>query len=709
VRLSFTLPGSSLRLSGALSAVLLCAPGCDGGDTPPPGPFGGEYTLDDGTRVLVSDEGDVTVQDGDRDLFALADAAHPTARTFKLSQQTLLGMWEFSRLDEAATAFDRFEGSSMTADGVEIVLGSSGEAKARLEVSQLVAGQVTRVRLTVEGMGEVGSIAVPMRCDEAATYYGFGEQYNGTDQRGEAFPLFVSEQGIGRPDGGDPLSPTGNRHTTYFPMPYFMDARGFGALVHTDRRALVDLCAADPSVAWIEVESGAPLEMVLYHGPTPADVIRQLGDELGRPKELPAWAYGLWVSAQGGRDKVLARADKLIADDIPTTAIWSQDWTGPRMNIGGGYGVQYRWVEDPVLYPDLGGMIAELHGKGLKFLAYVNPFVMPGLEHFDEMEAAGLLVKRPSGALYDFLTPAGDGAHPDLTNPEAREYVKSFLRKMVEERGIDGWMADFGEWQPTNAGLFSGEDAFGYHNRYPVEWHRLSREVMDELRPDGDYAVFTRSGFTGEQAVAQIVWVGDQEADWSPTDGLPTVVPAMLNLGLAGIPFVTHDIAGFSGGPSSKELYMRWTELGAFTPIMRTHDGNNKDTNWSWDSDAETTAHFRRFVRIHEALAPELAALAKEAVVSSMPIVRHLMLAAPDDPGSRATSDAFLLGPDLLVAPVTTEGAASRSVYLPPGKWFHVWTGEEYTGGATVTVDAPLGSPPVFSRDKDRTDLRSIQ
>ena len=201
----------------------------------------------------------------------------------------------------------------------------------------------------------------------------------------------------------------------------------------------------------------------------------------------------------------------------------------------------------------------------------------------------------------------------------------------------------------------------------------------------------------------------DQEADFSETDGLPTVVPAMINTGMSGQPFVTHDIGGFSGGPREREVFWRWTELGAFTPFMRTHEGNNKDKNWQWNTDAETTAHFTRFVRIHDALKPEMLEWAERAAVTSEPIVKHLMLAFPDDPEVRTIADQYLLGDALLVAPVVTEGAVSRSVYLPEGDWFHIWSGEQYTGKQMIDIDAPLGYPPVFSLNVDRPDLRGIE
>ena len=153
---------------------------------------------------------------------------------------------------------------------------------------------------------------------------------------------------------------------------------------------------------------------------------------------------------------------------------------------------------------------------------------------------------------------------------------------------------------------------------------------------------------------------------------------------------------------------MRWTELGAFTPIMRTHEGNQRDTNWSWEKDAETTAHFRRMARVHDLIAQLFRRLADEAQLTSAPVVRHLMLQYPDDRETWPISDQFLLGDELLVAPITEEGATAREVYLPAGTWYHVWTGVAYEGGQRVSVDAPLGEPPVFSRDVDRTDLRMV-
>ncbi|UCH29720.1 MAG: hypothetical protein JSV06_01475 [Myxococcales bacterium] len=691
-------------------------------------------------RIVASEDGTVEVVVGGKTLFALA-ATGPVARTFtdRWSYQGAGLVLFRDRVDERR---DPLSVQSVSDDGQSARVEYASDSRTAVLTAVAVSDELSEFQLEVAG-AEANSFAVGVRCDEGGTFHGFGMQYNATNQRGEEFELFVNEQGVGR-DGSQGIN-VGNSHTTYFPMPYYIDARGFGVLFDTKARVNVDLCKSNEDIAWFEVISGASVRWRVFHGPTPLDVIRQLGDLVGRPTRPPAWAYNLWLASQGGDDVVRREADQLEAAGIPASAFWVQDWTGIRPNPEGGFGVEYLWEPkqscdgpDDVCYPDFAGLVSDFHDDGYRFLVYVNPFIVNpnglGIDdpsrfapRFDEMEENGLLVEEID-ANGETVAYTGVGAnfpqsngHPDFSRPETSDYIREALANIVTQYGVDGWMADFGEYIPfdsANTTLLE-ERTFPIHadgsiaderrNTFPVDWHRVNRAALEQARPDGDWVSFARSGFTGVQGVAQIHWVGDQMTDWNADDGLQTVTPALLNLGLAGQPFVSLDIAGFSalGEPSTKDLYRRWTELGAFAPVMRTHQGARKDENWNWNKDEETTEHFRKFTFVHCTLMDDFMILAAEAELTGAPLLRHLMLVFPEDTETWDISDQFMIGDSLLVAPVVEEGATSRSVYFPAGTWYNVWTGDPLEGGQRMTVNAPIGSPAVYSRGEDRTDIRN--
>lgn len=696
-------------LAWASLALSLLGAGCSDG----PRTFAGE--LPNGAQVTVTADGALRIEAGDHPLFTLAAGRGVVAHQFDTVVYQRTGFYTFEENNAVSAPIGRLVGASRDGDDVVVRYrrsdGEPGTATLRIDGA---AEDSTRVSVSVADIEDVAAIGVPTHCDAEASFLGFGAQYNAADQRGEAFSLFVQEQGIGRMGG---LFLNGNEHTTYFPMPYHMDARGFGVVLDTYARVEVDLCSAEADVASFRVDGPGPVEIVLLHGPTPADVVQQLGDRYGRPTAPEAWVFEPWIGVQGGQQAVLDEVAALDAAEVPWSAIWAQDWVGfqPLANFDD---IQYHWNVDETLYPDLAGLTAGLHADGKRFLGYINPFVEEAREHFEPMDGMGLLIEDADGESYLMNSYKGPTSLPDLTNPAAREHVAGFLTTMMSTHGMDGWMADFAEWLPTDSVLHNGESPLLVeHNRYPLRWQELNHETARGIAGN-DYAIFSRSGWLGSQGTAQIVWIGDQEADFLPGDGLPTVVPALLNLGLSGVPFVTHDIAGYSGGPSTMELFMRWTELGAFTSVMRTHEGLNARANWSWNGGptatpeeaADTLAHFRRFARIHMALVPTFEALADEAAATSMPILRHLLLEFPDDPAVVAIADQFMLGSDLLVAPVLTEGAVTREVYFPAGEWHHVLRASEmYEGPGTFTVSAPLGEPPVFSRGVARSDLRVIE
>ena len=667
------------------------------------------------TELAVQTSGDLALRAWSDGSFALTAAGRTVlagpaaplgARSFHETVRSLFGQWTFARTDVAEA---RPTGTTTaTRDGDAMVLRSTGAAGTSTLRFRRVADGDVEVRARVEGAGAFQATVMHFRCDAAARFLGFGEQYNATEHRGRAFPLWPSEQGIGR-DPHHPSPFSGNHDTTYFPVPFFLDPRGFGLAVDTDARTEVDLCATNTAEYTLAPEQPEEVVLHLYTGPTVADVMRAWTVLQGRSSAPPAWAVdGVWLGVQGGPAAVRSAVQAARAANVPLAAIWAQDWVGTRDFGVGNVGVRYRWSVDAAQYPDLAGLITELRSGGVRFLGYMNPFLVPEQDLYAPAVAGGFVVTHGDGSPYTFPISVLSGGLVDLTNPAARSWYQGYADAALA-LGLSGWMQDFGEWLPYDARLSDGSDARRQHARYPQAWHAAARTAMERAHPDGDFVLLTRSGWLREAQTAQVVWAGDQEATWSADDGLPTVIPALVSLGLAGIGYVTEDVAGFSGGPSTKELFLRWVELAAFTPVLRTHEGLQRAQNWAWNRDAETTVHFSRFARVHAALAPRIRALGDEHRATGMPIVRSLPLVFPSDAATYAITDEFMLGDDLLVAPVVTQGATTRAVYLPAGRWFDVWSPDRaFEGGRTVTVDAPIGRPPVFSRTA-RTDLAAIR
>jgi sulfoquinovosidase len=203
------------------------------------------------------------------------------------------------------------------------------------------------------------------------------------------------------------------------------------------------------------------------------------------------------------------------------------------------------------------------------------------------------------------------------------------------------------------------------------------------------------------QQYCPLLWAGDQCVDFSRHDGIGTVITAALSAGLVGNAYSHSDVGGYTslhGVIRSEELFMRWAELGAFTPVMRTHEGNRPDDNLQIDSTPALLSHFAAMSRVHAALMPYVKSLIAEAGDSGLPLQRPLFLHYPDQPTCFEIQDQYLYGRDLLVAPIIEEGAMARIVFLPgDAPWVHIWSGQTYYPGQHH-IDGPIGSPPVFAR-----------
>jgi alpha-glucosidase len=536
--------------------------------------------------------------------------------------------------------------------------------------------------------------------------WGCGEQMSYFDLRGRRFPLWTSEPGVGRDKSteitwrADVAGRAGGDywHTNY-PQPTYLSSRRYYAHLETSRYAVFDFRHED----FHEIEAaGIPERLVIGTADDWRGLVGRIADRFGRQRPLPDWIdRGVILGLKRGEAHAREKLEAARRAGIATAGLWCEDWSGIR-ETSFGTRLFWNWQWQPERYPRLPELVEDLAAEGLVFLAYANPNLCTDGSLFAEAEAEGLLVRGPDGAASRIDFGEFDCGTVDFTDPDACAWYRERIIRPMLDLGIAGWMADFGEYLPTDVRLHAGDPA-DEHNRWPVRWARVNAEAIAEAGKTGEAIFFMRAGFTGVQRWCPLLWGGDQSVDFSRHDGIGTVITAALSSGLMGNAFHHSDIGGYTslfGNVRTAELHMRWAEMAAFTAMMRTHETNRPQANLQWFDDEAVAAHLARMSRVFVALAPYRRTLAAEAAATGLPLQRPLFLDNPDDPGSYGVEDQFMLGPDLLVAPVIHAGATTRRAWLPGGSdWVHLWSGRRCRGGTGIEVPAPFGEPAVFWRD----------
>lgn len=492
---------------------------------------------------------------------------------------------------------------------------------------------------------------------------------------------------------------------TYYPIPWLLSSAGYGVLVDNPEMSWFHL-----GVDWSVEVLADRLSLHLFNGSTVAEVLCRFTAQTGRqPFPSAPWFLGPWVQT-GHADlvdyeKEVTIIQTLRAADAPVSAIETH-----MRRLPAGAHETRREAERK--------RTALFHEYGLTCLTYLNPFLsVDYAERFEQ--AAQLLQRRTDGRPYLYPAYIGGREPPvttegqlDFTCPGAEELFVELAREALED-GHDGWMEDFGEYTPPDAIAADGKTGDRMHNLYPVQFHAAGRRAAEIAGGGKPVARMVRSGWTGSAPHAPLVWGGDPTTGWG-FDGLASALVQGLSAGLSGIAFWGSDIGGFftlGDQELDGELLIRWIQLGALSPLMRTKAEGvaipPRARPQIWDPDI--LPHWRRWAKLHVQLSPYLLRAASEYVETGMPLMRHMCLIDRDS----RRSDQYMLGPDLLVAPVLEPGLLHREVELPRGRWLDLWRSAQYDdvsgrivldtpriveGPATVVLPAPLDEVPILVR-----------
>ena len=544
--------------------------------------------------------------------------------------------------------------------------------------------------------------------------YGMGEKYDSLNQKGKTVINQVREKFCFQGD------------KTYCTTPFFWTDTGFGLYV--------DTCEVTTFIfgeSYIEIKLPETADVVLFSG-TPEEMIREYMSLFGPAVLPPEWTMGIWISANrwNTQKDVDVLLEKLKKYDFPASVVvleaWSDEatfyiWNGAKYEpVPNGHALKYEDFDfSGTPWPDPAKMIQDIHDAGLKLLLWQVPVykkqgddeVQNAQNDLDREDAVArkLCVTMPDDT--PCTIPKGnwfpDSMVPDFTNPET---VKSWFgkRQYLLDIGVDGFKTDGGEFiHHSEAQFRNGTTGKEGVNRYSRDYTESYRNFVGS-----NGVIFSRAGFSGQHTVP-CHWGGDQQ---SQNSELASVLKAGLSAAASGMIFWGFDLAGFAGPLPSLDLYRRATQMACFCPIMQWHsepdggqfrelmpgaEGNNERSPWNMEESYAAPgfmAEMRYWHRLHEQLRPYLWKTAQDCVRNSTPFMRPLVYEWPNDVNAVNCQDEYLLGNDLLVAPLLEENATTREVYLPHGVWFDFFDGTEYSGNQTVTAGKD-GKLPVFTRN----------
>ncbi|WP_405762257.1 alpha-xylosidase [Streptomyces sp. NBC_01420] len=502
--------------------------------------------------------------------------------------------------------------------------------------------------------------------------YGLGERFTPYVKNGQAVDMWQA-------DGGT------SSEQAYKNVPFYLSSRGYGVFVNHPGKVSFEVGSEAVGQVQFSVEDQT-LEYFVVAGPTPKDVLSRYTALTGRPALPPAWSFGLWLTTSFTTSydeaTVTSFVDGMAERGIPLS-VFHFDCFWMR---------EYQWCDfewDPAVFPDPEGMLARLKDKGLRICVWINPYIAQKSPLYAEGAAKGYFVRTPDGDVWQWDKWQAGMALVDFTDPEATAWFQGKLRTLLGQ-GVDGFKTDFGERIPTDVVWHDGSDPERMHNYYTHLYNKAVFELLEKERGQGEAVLFARSATAGGQQFP-VHWGGDC---WSSFEAMAESLRGGLSLSLSGFGFWSHDIGGFEGTPDPA-VFKRWLAFGLLSSHSRLHGSSSYRVPWEFGDEAVEVA--RRFTELKHRLMPYLYGAAVEAHRTGVPVMRPMLLEFPDDPAARTADRQYMLGPDLLVAPVFSEDGEVE-YYVPEGTWTHLLTGETVTGPAWHRDTHGFDSLPLLVR-----------
>ncbi|MBR4889669.1 MAG: alpha-xylosidase, partial [Clostridia bacterium] len=509
--------------------------------------------------------------------------------------------------------------------------------------------------------------------DVGEKVYGLGERFTPFIKNGQVVDIWNE-------DGGT------CSEISYKNIPFYITNRGYGVLVNTSDAVSVEVCSEVVTRVQFSVP-GEKLDFMVIGGGDMKGVLQRYTGLTGRPALPPAWTFGLWLSSSFttsyDEDTVNHFVDGMAERNIPLSVFhfdcyWmtENEWCN------------FTW--DPKTFPDPEGMLARMKEKGLKICVWINSYIGQKSPLFKEAMEHGYLLKRPNGDVWQWdMWQAGMGL-VDFTNPDACEWYKSKLRRLLD-MGVDCFKTDFGERIPVDCAYFDGSDPQHMHNYYTYLYNKTVFELLEEYKGKNEACVFARSATVGGQKFP-VHWGGDCSSNYS---SMAESLRGGLSLTLSGFGFWSHDMSGFEG-TAPADVYKRWAAFGLLSTHSRLHGSQSYRVPWLFDE--ESVDVLRHFSQLKCRLMPYLFEAAVQTHEEGIPAMRAMVLEFPGELGCEDLDRQYMLGGNLLVAPVFRKDGRV-DYYLPNGTWTHLFTNETVEGGGWKRDTYDFFSLPLFAKE----------